>query len=77
MRGELTITLPKGEVLVPNTVYMNSPVLVGAMLLEADLISLEIVDLDVILGMAWLAKHHASIDCFQKEVVFRITDDQR
>ncbi|KAI5335475.1 hypothetical protein L3X38_025608 [Prunus dulcis] len=28
------------------------------------------VGLDVILGMDWLAKHHASVDCFKKEVVF-------
>ena len=27
--------------------------------------------MDVILGMEWLAKNHASIDCFNKEVVFR------
>ncbi|KAI5334703.1 hypothetical protein L3X38_024836 [Prunus dulcis] len=29
------------------------------------------VGLDVVLGMDWLAKHHASMDCFRKEVVFR------
>ncbi|KAI5324710.1 hypothetical protein L3X38_033783 [Prunus dulcis] len=29
------------------------------------------VGLDVILGMDWLAKHHASVDCFRKEVVLR------
>ena len=27
---------------------------------------------DVILGMAWLSKHHAVIDCRSKVVVFRI-----
>ncbi|BBN68081.1 transposable element gene, partial [Prunus dulcis] len=26
---------------------------------------------DVVTGMDWLAKHHASVDCFRKEVVFR------
>ena len=35
-----------------------------------DLISLEMKDFDVILGMDWLTKHHASIDCFRKRVVF-------
>lgn len=25
---------------------------------------------DVILGMDWLAKNHASIDCHKKEVIF-------
>ncbi|CAL9018388.1 unnamed protein product, partial [Prunus brigantina] len=46
-------------------------VLVGDVFLEADLIPLEMVDLDVILGMDWLAKHHASVDCFRKEVAIR------
>ncbi|CAL2236962.1 unnamed protein product [Prunus armeniaca] len=46
-------------------------VLVGDVFLEVDLIRLDIMDLDVILGMDWLAKHHASVDCFWKEVVFR------
>lgn len=50
--------------------YIDNSVLVGEVFLEADLIPLEIVDLDVILGMNWLAKHHASIDCFWKEAVF-------
>ncbi|XP_020426515.1 uncharacterized protein LOC18768791 [Prunus persica] len=48
LRGELAITLPMGEVFVTNTVYMNSPVLMGEVVLEANLIPLEIVDLNVI-----------------------------
>ncbi|VVA39240.1 PREDICTED: retrotransposon, partial [Prunus dulcis] len=39
--------------------------------LEADLIPLDLVDLDIILGMDWLEKHHASVDCFRKEVTLR------
>ena len=35
------------------------------------LIVLDMTNFDVILGMKWLAKNHASIDCFNKEVVFR------
>ncbi|VVA36124.1 PREDICTED: reverse mRNAase, partial [Prunus dulcis] len=45
--------------------------LVGDVCLEANLIPLEMVGLDVILGIDWLAKHHASVDCFRKEVIFR------
>ncbi|VVA41094.1 PREDICTED: retrotransposon, partial [Prunus dulcis] len=36
-----------------------------------DLIPLDLVDLDIILGMDWLEKHHASVDCFRKEVTLR------
>ena len=35
---------------------------------EADLIVLDIHDFDIILGMDWLAKHHATVDCYRKEV---------
>ena len=29
-------------------------------------------DFDVILEMDWLASYHATVDCFSKEVIFRI-----
>ncbi|CAL8113745.1 unnamed protein product [Prunus armeniaca] len=71
LREKLAIFVPIGDVFMANVVYMNSLVLVGDVFLEVDLIRLDIMDLDVILGMDWLAKHHASVDCFRKEVVFR------
>ena len=39
--------------------------------MDVTLIVLDMTNFDVILGMEWLAKNHASIDCFNKEVVFR------
>ena len=32
----------------------------------ANLIILDIRDLDVILGMDWLASYHTTVDCFKK-----------
>ncbi|XP_023520279.1 uncharacterized protein LOC111783587 [Cucurbita pepo subsp. pepo] len=40
-------------------------------MMDVTLIVLDMANFDVILGMEWLAKNHASIDCFNKEVVFR------
>ncbi|VVA30996.1 PREDICTED: zf-CCHC domain-containing /RVP_2, partial [Prunus dulcis] len=71
LRSELAISVPTGEIFYVGTVYRDSPVLMGDICLEADLIPLEMMGLDVILGMDWLAKHHASVDCFRKEVVLR------
>ncbi|BBH07014.1 transposable element gene [Prunus dulcis] len=71
LRSELASSVPTGEIFYVGTVYRDSPVLVGDVCLEADLIPLEMVGLDIILGMDWLAKHHASVDCFRKEVVLR------
>ncbi|KAI5350323.1 hypothetical protein L3X38_003214 [Prunus dulcis] len=52
-------------------VFRNCFVQVDDAWLEANLIPLDLVDLDIILGMDWLEKHHASMDCFRKEVTLR------
>ncbi|VVA41697.1 PREDICTED: reverse mRNAase, partial [Prunus dulcis] len=69
--GRFSISLPTGEVLFADRVFRNCFVQVDDAWLEADLIPLDLVDLDIILGMDWLEKHHASVDCFRKEVTLR------
>ncbi|XP_020409514.1 uncharacterized protein LOC18781549, partial [Prunus persica] len=71
LRDELAISVPTGEIFYVGTVYSDSAILVRDVCLEADLIPLEMVGLDVILGMDWLVKHHAAVDCFRKEVILR------
>ncbi|KAI5351551.1 hypothetical protein L3X38_004442 [Prunus dulcis] len=71
LRNELAISVPTGDVFMVGTMYRDNMVLVGDIFLEVDLIPLDMVDLDVIMGMDWLAKHCASVDCFRKEVIFR------
>ena len=39
--------------------------------MSVDLIVLEMVDYDVILGMDWLSKYNATIFCRRKKVVFQ------
>ncbi|CAL2271224.1 unnamed protein product [Prunus armeniaca] len=71
MTGTFSISLPTGEVLYADQVFRNCYVQVGDAWLDANLIRLELVDLDIILGMDWLDKHHASVDCFRNEVTLR------
>ncbi|CAL8169413.1 unnamed protein product [Prunus armeniaca] len=52
-------------------VFKDCLVHVDDAVLEADLIPLDLVDLDIILGMDWLEKHSASVDSFRKEVLLR------
>ena len=40
--------------------------------LEADMFVLDTGEYDMILGMTWLSKYHAVIDCQKKKVIFRI-----
>ncbi|KAI5317321.1 hypothetical protein L3X38_037028 [Prunus dulcis] len=69
--NELAISVPTGDVFMVGAVYRDSMVLVGDVFLETNLIPLDMVEFDVIMSMDWLAKHRASVDCFQKEVIFR------
>ena len=44
--------------------------------LLADLVLLDVIDFDVIVGMDWLAKHYTTVDCREKEVIFKISNDE-
>ena len=44
--------------------------IIGGQDFLANLIFLNIHDFDVILGMDWLFGHHATVDCYRKEVSF-------
>ena len=44
--------------------------------LLADLVLLDVINFDVILGMDWLAQHYASLDCREKVVIFRIPNGE-
>ena len=64
------VYLPTGGSRIAESVYQNSKVIIGGHKFLADLILLDIHDFDVILGMDWLSRHHAIVDCYRKEVRF-------
>ena len=66
----IIVSLPTGNSLIANRVYRGSKVTIASHEFAADLIVLDIHDFDIILGMDWLAKHHATVDCYRKEVQF-------
>ena len=66
----IVISLPTGDSRLAESVYMDSRVIIGGQEFLADLILLDIHDFDVILGMDWLSRHHATVDCYRKEVRF-------
>ena len=55
--------------------YPNCPVRIGDHVLPATLLPLHMRDFDVILGMDWLEKHKAVIDCESRVVKFKMGDD--
>ena len=63
-------TLPSGEVLHSNHWLKAVPMHIDGRELFTNSVILEMQDYDVILGMDWLSKYNATIDCKKKRVVF-------
>ncbi|WRX20683.1 Reverse transcriptase domain - like 10 [Theobroma cacao] len=71
LEEEIVVHTPLGEQLIRNNCYRDYGIKVGEEKFKANLISLEIRDFDLILGMDWLTTHWAKVDCLRKEVVLQ------
>ncbi|KAM1985336.1 hypothetical protein ACFX16_013513 [Malus domestica] len=67
---ELEFAMFRGERCYVDCVYPGCPVMVEDVVMPANLIPLDIVDFDVILGTDWLHFNHAQIDCYGKTMTF-------
>ena len=67
----LRTALPSGEILLSEFVLKEMPIMINGVTLRVDLIAIEMKDFDVILGMDFLGKHNAIIDCRHRRVTFR------
>ncbi|KAL5570732.1 hypothetical protein UlMin_020329 [Ulmus minor] len=65
------VSTPAGKILEASSVLKDCPLLIEEHILMADLVVLGIHDFDIILGMDWLSKHYATIECHEKEVLFQ------
>ncbi|XP_057990644.1 uncharacterized protein LOC131173015 [Hevea brasiliensis] len=68
----LSVSTPMGDAIDTDMVYRGCIVHIGDRELAADLVSLDMFEFDVILGMDWLATYHVSLDCHNKVVLFKI-----
>ena len=68
-------SLPLGDILVSTHWLRAIPVLVSNWELYVDLIILNLYDYDVILGMDFLSKYNATIECRYRRVIFRQNDN--
>nr|GFC95956.1 putative reverse transcriptase domain-containing protein [Tanacetum cinerariifolium] len=50
--------------------YVNGPLRFDDHIRPANLLPIHMFDFDVILGMDWLASHRATIDCYDRTVIF-------
>ncbi|KAJ9538707.1 hypothetical protein OSB04_031440 [Centaurea solstitialis] len=64
-----------GNSLVISREYRGCPIKIGDQIREDDLLPISMFDFDVILGIDWLSKHRAFIDCQAKHLKsFSLTD---
>ena len=71
---DMHVTSPLGQSVKVNRVYKNCPIVIHDREFSATLIALPFHEFDLILGMDWLSKHRAIIDCDKKTVVLRCSD---
>ena len=68
------VSTPLGKGAVLNKICRDVDVLVSDTHLPVDMFVLPISDFDVILGMDWLSKYRATIDCARAELKFSLGD---
>ena len=70
----MLVTSPLGHSVKVNRVYKNCPLMVHDREFSVDLITLPFHEFDLILGMDWLSKHRAIVDCDKKIVLLKCSD---
>ncbi|XP_070679257.1 uncharacterized protein [Malus domestica] len=68
LRYDLEFAMLRGEICYVDYVYLGYPVMVEEVVMPVNLIPVDIVDFDVILGTDWLHYNRANIDCYGKTV---------
>ncbi|XP_021746060.1 uncharacterized protein LOC110711931 [Chenopodium quinoa] len=68
---DLPISLPTGEFVRCTKMHKGLPLSIGEIDFPSDLIEFELGDLDVILGIDWLATYKGKIDCEIQKVYLR------
>ena len=66
--GRMVVSVPNGDTMISKRIVLASRLVIQNKDFPADLIVLGILDFDIVLGMDWLSKHRATLDCYKKEV---------
>ena len=66
--GRMVVSVPNGDTMISERIVLGSILVIQNKDFPADLIVLGIHDFDIILGMDWLSRHRATLDCYKKEV---------
>ena len=64
----MVVSVPNGDTMISERIVLGSRLVIQNKDFPEDLIVLGIHDFDIVLGMDWLSKHRATLDCYKKEV---------
>ena len=68
LEGRIRVSLSARDPLLADRVVRECRVLIEGQEFPADLVALDMRNFDVVLGMDWLSRHRATLDCYKKEV---------
>ena len=66
--GRMVVSIPNGDTMISERIVLGRKLVIQNKDFPTDLIVLGIHDFDIVLGMDWLSKHRATLDCYKKEV---------
>ncbi|XP_070014823.1 uncharacterized protein [Nicotiana sylvestris] len=72
LSASVYVSTPVGDSIMVDRVYHTCVVVIGGLETHVDLLLLDMVDFDVILGMDWLSPYHAILDCHAKTVTLAL-----
>ena len=72
---DILVTNPLRHSVIVNKVYRDCPIKIREYKFLGDLIELSFIEFDVILGMDWLSRHRAIVDCIMKRVTLRTPNE--
>ncbi|XP_075483853.1 uncharacterized protein LOC142524010 [Primulina tabacum] len=70
------IATPTNKAIETHEIHKNCLISIGNQTFSADLIQLVMADFDIILGMDWLARNNAIVDCKRKRVKLRTPNQE-
>ena len=71
----LLVSTPLGKLLPTSEEINKCEIKIGENITKNDLVVLDLNEFDIILGMDWLSKGQACIDCLYKTITFKLKED--
>ena len=66
--GRMVVSVPNGDTMISERIVLGSRLVIQNKDFPTYLIVLGIHDFDIVVGMDWLSRHRATLDCYKKEV---------